>query len=133
MTSHPAGERARQLFETQVAALPLADASRLRAARRMALTNPHPLARRWTWPAAGGLVTAALALLLVAPRLDAPPASTPSGPALPQAPSVEALQSAALAADKDELDEDAAFYLWLGEAPLDTRAPPSPLDEGALL
>jgi hypothetical protein len=128
--------RARALFEAQAEALEPTTAARLRAARRTALAEAGPRAgaaaptQRWGWPAAGGLLTAALALLLVAPPLRLPPPEEAAGPA-PAVP--VATDPAALAeAVAPELDEDASFLLWLGEAPLPPAKPPAPIDLGAL-
>ena len=129
--------RARTLFEAQAEALEPGTAARLRAARRTALAEAGPRAgaaaptHRWGWPAAGGLLTAALALLLVAPPLRLPPPEEAAGPA-PAVPMATDPAVLAGAGTPPELDEDAAFLLWLGEAPLPPAKPPSPIDLGAL-
>ena len=136
MTPDDPLRRARLLFDAQVASLDPGRAGRLRAARRDALgrTATQPPSR-W-WPA-GGLVTAALALALVLPeRSTLAPEHAREAPSATTVPG-DARSLAATAALVDEssaeLEEDADFYAWLAEAPVDDAADLNSLTEGTLL
>lgn len=128
-------QRSRALFEAQVDATDAATRTALRSRRREALARSAGTPRRWWWPA-GGMATAALVVALYLPHQPDPPRAptTPSvtagPPASPQAPA----EAAALAETSTlELENDAEFYAWLAQAPVDTDAPAPDLkgaDEG---
>ncbi len=136
MTPDDPLKRARALFDAQVEALDPSRAGRLRAARRTALAG-HTASRTSRWWPAGGLVTAALALALVLPDrpMTSPGETTASTPAPSIAPDARGLAVAADLVDEStaELDEDAAFYAWLAEAPVGDASEPTSLTEGTLL
>jgi len=133
-----AAVRARALFKAQVEALDPATTTALRARRREALARLSlrpPTGKpggRWHGPAAGGLVTAALALVLVAPPLQSPPPETVAPETEVSTPGAMPMAALDEMNAVVEFDEDAAFLLWLGEAPL----PPGPslplIDPGVL-
>lgn len=111
--------RARALFEAQVEALDGVTATALRARRREALASARPSQRAlWWWPASG-IATAALAVVIWLPRGDG------LGTEGVDANAAIASADAARFADGAlvELENDAAFYVWLAEAPTDGAAP----------
>lgn len=132
----PVVHRAKALFTEQVSSTDDRTRAELRRRRREALAAP---ARRTSWAGlwpVGGAVTAALVLALVVPRgLDVPPETVAvrEAPLATDAASDRPEQDAADFADHAtlELDNDAAFYAWLGEAPIDVGdGPTTPLNEG---
>lgn len=131
---HDPIQRSRAVFEAQVDATDAATRTALRARRREALTRGTGTPRRWWWPA-GGLVTAALVVALYLPRQpDAPtlppPAATPLVAAGPPPASAQAPAEAAALTEAAtlELENDAEFYAWLAQAPVDTDTPAPAMD-----
>lgn len=130
-------QSSRALFEAQVDATDAATRTALRARRREALARGTATPRRWWWPA-GGMVTAALVLAFYLPRAPmrspepAPQATAVAdAPAPSQALAGNRADAAALAeAATLELENDAEFYAWLAEAPVEPDAP-APAMSGA--
>ena len=128
---HDPIQRSRALFEAQVDATDAATRTALRARRREALARGTGTPRRWWWPA-GGLVTAALVVALYLPHQSDPPRAPPmpsvaAGP--PPASAQAPAEAAALTeAATLELENDAEFYAWLAQAPLDTDTPAPAMD-----